>query len=338
MIDSNYNYRSIDINVGGNAIPNIVFSGPAPVLRGATPIATASPPVASPPTASPLKSSVSFPHLNQTSPRNSFIQGGRSNDAIKNANGASKGTDKDTNEGANEMIRIQPQKMEDFHKELDESLGTLKNENNSMVTITLLNQCRQIVKNYQRTKTGKEDLVTKPKPKPKPKRAGGGKRKMPHLATWQCNFKKLIEFRKKHNHCHVPVKYDVDTSLARWVKRQRYHYMLHESGKHSPITADRISALEKIGFIWSAQDALWMERVHDLEKFKNKYGHCSVPTIFEENQTLATWVKFQRRQYKQHRRGNKSYMTDKRIEILEDMGFAWKIRAHRNDGNLFDDL
>jgi hypothetical protein len=48
-----------------------------------------------------------------------------------------------------------------------------------------------------------------------------------------------------------------------------------------------------------------------------------VPNHFEENPTLAQWVKRQRYQYKQKLEGKRSTMSDERIQALEDVGFVW---------------
>lgn len=140
---------------------------------------------------------------------------------------------------------------------------------------------------------------------------------------WNHSFQKLLKFRKLYGHCLVPCEYEADLSLARWVKRQRYQYYLLVHGKKSSMTKERIETLDKIGFIWQAQDALWQERFNELKKFKKKHGHCSVPTTYPPNQKLATWVKFQRRQYRLHLEGRPSYISDERIAILEQEGFQW---------------
>mmetsp|Transcript_16748 Transcript_16748/g.24760 ORF Transcript_16748/g.24760 Transcript_16748/m.24760 type:complete len:270 (+) Transcript_16748:203-1012(+) len=152
-------------------------------------------------------------------------------------------------------------------------------------------------------------------------------KKTSHSAQWFFSFQKLLRFRKQHGHCHVPCVYNADPSLARWVKRQRYHYYLYANGKQSPIKCDRIEKLEEIGFIWHAQEALWQDRLNELLSFKKMYGHCVVPTNYPENQTLATWVKFQRRQHKLHEQGRPSYMSAARIAVLEKHGFEWKLRS-----------
>ena len=55
----------------------------------------------------------------------------------------------------------------------------------------------------------------------------------------------------------------------------------------------------------------------ELCKFKDKQGHCNVPTGYPENPRLATWVTTQRGDYKDGR------IASHRRERLEKIGFEW---------------
>jgi len=166
---------------------------------------------------------------------------------------------------------------------------------------------------------------------PKKKKGASQKKvRSDYSDLWNLNFQKLLLFRQKHNHCVVPCDYTTDPSLARWVKRQRHLYHLLSKGKKSSLKQDRILMLNNIGFSWDAKDALWQERLKDLNEFKLKHGHCVVPTIFPSNQRLATWVKFQRRQYKLYQESSPSYMTRERIENLNALGFEWTLRSSKH--------
>lgn len=145
---------------------------------------------------------------------------------------------------------------------------------------------------------------------------------------WSEKLDRLRRFRQKHRHCLVPCSYDPDPSLARWVRRQRYHYHLHLGGKPSPLKPDRIEILNSIGFQWDAQEAQWRERLLELKEFKEQYGHTAVPSSYPANQKLATWVKFQRQQYRRYEKGDySSYLTKERIAVLDDLDFVWNINV-----------
>jgi pyocin large subunit-like protein len=53
--------------------------------------------------------------------------------------------------------------------------------------------------------------------------------------------------------------------------------------------------LNELGFIWSAHNIAWDEYLQELQKFKERYGHCNVPKNYTENTKLSVWVKSQRR-------------------------------------------
>jgi len=67
----------------------------------------------------------------------------------------------------------------------------------------------------------------------------------------------------------------------------------------------------------------WTEKFEELLQFRKERGHCCVPHTFDENPSLARWVKRQRYQYKLKAEGKPSTMTDERIVALEQAGFVW---------------
>ena len=68
----------------------------------------------------------------------------------------------------------------------------------------------------------------------------------------------------------------------------------------------------------------------ELKKYKEKYGDTLVPSIYEDNPKLGTWVHHQRRQYKKFREGKPCHITEERIQALESLGFVWypREKAH----------
>lgn len=69
-----------------------------------------------------------------------------------------------------------------------------------------------------------------------------------------------------------------------------------------------VSCLEKLGDTWD-------ERFGELGAFKNRLGHCNVPSIYPENPRLGIWVANQR-----HRRGN---LSKENLRRLDEIGFDW---------------
>ncbi|CAJ1943329.1 unnamed protein product [Cylindrotheca closterium] len=147
---------------------------------------------------------------------------------------------------------------------------------------------------------------------------------------WKDLFDQLLEFKKEKGHCLVPHTFDENPPLARWVKRQRYQYKLKQEKMVSTLTDDRISQLESVGFVWDSHAVAWGEHRLDLVQFKADFGHCNVPSAYEKNPSLSTWVKRQRRQNKLFWSGSKSTMTMERFNALNKLGFSWEIKTRKN--------
>lgn len=148
---------------------------------------------------------------------------------------------------------------------------------------------------------------------------------------WQTRFNELVVFKNSVGHCDVPYKYVKNPKLGRWVRTQRYQYILMRQGKRSPMNVERKKALENVGFRWQVQSvgnsASWMRRYEELKQFKLQKGHCEVPYKYRTNQSLANWVHTQRKQYMLMKRGKSSSMTKDRIDRLEGIQFTWQIEG-----------
>jgi hypothetical protein len=71
------------------------------------------------------------------------------------------------------------------------------------------------------------------------------------------------------------------------------------------------------------QDTKWLISYEELKEYRTEYGDCIVPRGFPPNPRLASWVAEQRKQYKLHKDGKNSSITLQRIELLEEIDFAW---------------
>ena len=58
------------------------------------------------------------------------------------------------------------------------------------------------------------------------------------------NLEKALEFRSEHSHVNIPPKYRKDRSLGRWASQMR------ELHANNLLDAERMEALNEIGFIW----------------------------------------------------------------------------------------
>ena len=117
-----------------------------------------------------------------------------------------------------------------------------------------------------------------------------------------------------------------EKALAVWVSTQRRQYGLLCKRKHSSMIAERIAALEKIGFEWTIyNNSSWQTKYDELIAFKQQHGHCNVPRRYVQNKPLAYWVITQRTQYRLLCKNEPSNMTSERIAALEKIGFEWNL-------------
>ena len=98
------------------------------------------------------------------------------------------------------------------------------------------------------------------------------------------------------------------TNLYSWVSKQR-------AGAEK-LTEGRRIRLNEIGFIWDPLEDQWEEGFLSLKKFREREGHCSVPTRHMEGGTnLYSWVSKQR--------AGAEKLTEGRRIRLNEIGFVW---------------
>lgn len=137
-------------------------------------------------------------------------------------------------------------------------------------------------------------------------------------SNWDEKFGELISFVQEQGHCRVPSRYKKNQALAHWFKLQKTLY------RKNILLPQRILRLEWLGIDWHSKRG-WDDMYFDLCKFKEIYGHTSVPKA--ENKKLALWVITQRMLYNS---GN-SYMTPSKIELLNKIGFVWDAQSKKWD-------
>ena len=71
------------------------------------------------------------------------------------------------------------------------------------------------------------------------------------------------------------------------------------------------------------RDVLWMNQYNALKAFHEENGHANVPMHYTTNKRLGHWINNQRQLYRKYKAGLPSSMTEKRIELLEALNFAW---------------
>jgi hypothetical protein len=127
---------------------------------------------------------------------------------------------------------------------------------------------------------------------------------------WAQGFAALAKFRAHEGHCCPPQRYIEDNfKLGQWLSVQRYRKdFLPEEHKRF---------LDAIRFVWDPRRKVWEQNFAALLKFKQREGHCCVPTDHRENGLkLGWWVATQRRK--------KRKISKERQTRLNEVGFVWR--------------
>ncbi|MCX6838945.1 MAG: helicase associated domain-containing protein [Verrucomicrobia bacterium] len=145
---------------------------------------------------------------------------------------------------------------------------------------------------------------------------------------WNEHFQRLVAFKDRFGHAHVPVQWSEDRQLGEWVAFQR------DQSRRQRLPADRYQRLDALGFVWKpaarfnqppfpaerAPDQkkiiLWETRYAELCAFKAEHGHTNVTK--SQNRTLGHWRDVQR----EFRR--KGMLKPDRIARLDAIGFEWQ--------------
>ena len=80
--------------------------------------------------------------------------------------------------------------------------------------------------------------------------------------------------------------------------------------------------LRAITELWIAElDQQWHFQYEKLVDFKRQYGHCQVPSGYEQDKSLLDWVSNQRENF------NKKRMQQHQKDLLNVLGFVWKVEV-----------
>ena len=130
-------------------------------------------------------------------------------------------------------------------------------------------------------------------------------------AYWLSRFFELVEFKRVHGHCNIPIHWTDDPSLGHWLSGQRL--------RKDCLPVPRRKLLESVGMDWAPLESAWNKCYQELRAFKAAHGHCEVPSDWPENQPLAAWAARQRSR-------DKGRLTPAQKLRLEELGFSWAPR------------
>ena len=136
---------------------------------------------------------------------------------------------------------------------------------------------------------------------------------------WNMKYEKLVEFERQNGHCIVPLRYEKDTLLGKWVSRQQINHT------NKTLRQERKELLDKIGFTFAVcstgrnYDKKWHDQYEKLAEWQEKNGHCVVPQKYKEDRILGRWVDKQRALH------TRKKLLPHREELLNEIGFVWKV-------------
>lgn len=134
-------------------------------------------------------------------------------------------------------------------------------------------------------------------------------------ASWEKMFAVLSSYKLAHGDCNVPAEWEENPELGQWCYVQRRAF------RKNKISVERIRRLEQLGFVWERIETVWEGMFAALTNYKQAYGNCNVPLLWEVNPKLGQWCSSQRRAYKESR------LPPERVKRLEQLGFIWDPKA-----------
>jgi hypothetical protein len=160
--------------------------------------------------------------------------------------------------------------------------------------------------------------------------------------AWQDRYQQLLKFQKVHGHCLVPKRYSSNKALANWVSKQRQAYRKHQQGEKTALSHERISALDKIGFCWNAQEqsetslltgtshgteVKWRSRWEALRDFMVENNLSSVIEL-PKYSDHESWVKKQRRRFLEDQNRPQKLLSEEKIALLNSLDPHWHLNRH----------
>ena len=125
--------------------------------------------------------------------------------------------------------------------------------------------------------------------------------------VWIRHYAELLAFTQEHGHALIPISQN-RCPHTMWISDQRTRW---RKGTLSPL---RQRLLNRLKFVWNANEAIWKERLKALSDFMATNGHMRIPH-YEPWYKLACWVS--------SCRARKRDLSAKKIRDLDRLGFIW---------------
>ncbi len=134
--------------------------------------------------------------------------------------------------------------------------------------------------------------------------------------------KAYAEYVKTHNDPAISSNYVTEDGLGlgMWV------YRMKRAGREGKLPKDTIKKLDAVGFSWNIYDTHWMKRYREAKAYYAKYGYLSIPQkyIKEHGDSLATWLRNQKKEYDKENHGK---LSDDQVELLEEIHIELRTRS-----------
>jgi hypothetical protein len=167
-----------------------------------------------------------------------------------------------------------------------------------------------------------------------------------HEAQWLERYEELKRYRRDHGDTLVPKHYSVYPFLGRWVDKQRFDYKRFMAKKKAEegveiedseerrelerlaslstgMTEERVRLLDAEDFIWDPFNHAWEQKYNEFCMFVSINGHAAIRSRRKGYDPLARWAEIQRKNYRKKLDGQKTTLTQERIDKLDRIGFIW---------------
>lgn len=144
---------------------------------------------------------------------------------------------------------------------------------------------------------------------------------------------KLHAFRKEYGSCRVMRSHEGHRDLFNWTIKVRKEYQklsFSDENNKCRLSARQLQRLTDIGFLFRQKDCYknWQQRMDDLLAYQAAGNDINeIPTTHPD---LGEFVCRMRKEYRQWADGNKTAMSNDRIEKLEAAGFDWSLERRRD--------
>jgi len=156
----------------------------------------------------------------------------------------------------------------------------------------------------------------------------------------------LLSFRVTHG--NFSVNRVQHPALHAWLQTLKREYKTYSACNNnnnnnsdtnkSKLTEQQVAVLEFYHVPLTRRgDDHWTRFYHLLCDFKERHGHCLVPRLCEVP-GLGDWTTDQRRQHKSKSQGQQTSLSDEREEMLNELGFAWKVRERPEWDKRYEEL